>query len=110
MIKIILLVITVALAALGLTEFVYGMRFCALAPKCLNSATVLVLKEKDALSELEFAIFRSKWFGDRYSTCIIAITDDLTEETLNECRKLTEDTDVVLVPIKYFENVVNAIF
>lgn len=110
MIKIILLIITIALAALGLTEFVYGMRICALAPKCLNTATVLVLKEKEAISELEFAIFRSKWFGNRYSSFVIAITDDLSEETLSECRKLTENTDIILVPIKYFENVVNAIF
>lgn len=110
MIKIILLVITVLLAALGLTEFVYGMRACAIAPKCSGSATVLLLNEEDAEKQLEFAIFKSRWFGSGQTSCIIAITDRLSDDTLKNCRQLTEDTDVVLVPVKYFENVINAIF
>ena len=110
MIKIILLVITIALAALGLTEFVYGMRICSWSPKCSNAATVLLLKEDDAISQLECAIFKARWFGNRYSTCIIALTDELSESTLKQCALLTEDTEVVLVPVKYFKNVINAIF
>ncbi|MBO4467802.1 MAG: hypothetical protein J5766_00740 [Clostridia bacterium] len=109
MIKIILLVITIALASLGLTEFMYGMRICAWAPKCSDSATVLLLRENDALNQLECAIFKARWFGSRYSSCIIALTDGISEETLKKCYALTEDTEVVLVPIKYFENVINAV-
>lgn len=110
MIKIILLVITIALAALGLTEFMYGMRASVWAPKCSDCATVLLLKENDAINQLEYAIFKSRWFGSRYSSCIIALTDQISEETLKNCRELTEDTEVVLVPTKYFENVINAVF
>ena len=110
MIKIILLVITVLLAALGLTEFMYGMRICAIAPECSNSATVLRLTEKDAVSQLECAIFKSRWFGNRYSSCIIALTDEISAETLKKCAELTKDTEIVLVPLKYFENVINAVF
>ena len=110
MIKIILIVITIALAALGLTEFMYGMRAGAMAPECSECATVLFLDEKEAVSQLEYAIFKARWFGSRYSSCIIALTDRISEETLKICRELTEDTEVVLVPVKYFENVINAVF
>ncbi|HCH28322.1 MAG TPA: hypothetical protein DEW35_02320 [Ruminococcaceae bacterium] len=110
MIKIILIVITIALAALGLTEFMYGLRACARAPECSDCATVLVLKDNEAEIQLEYAIFKSRWFGSRYSSCIIALTDRLSEETLKNCRALTEDTEVVLVPARYFENVINSLF
>ncbi len=111
MIKAILFIMVFMLSALGLTEFIYSLKLSTLYKLDNdNIATVILLDEKTAVEQIKYAMFQFRWFGNRFSKRIIAVTDNLSDGTYEECRRLTADTEIVLVPNEFLPNVINSVF
>lgn len=109
MVKIILLLLVIGLASLGLTEFMYGLRASSMFPKADNVFSVVVLCEESATEQLDYLMFNRRWFGNSQTALTVAVTDNLSDETLKRCYEKTKDTDVVLVPCEYLKNVMNSV-
>lgn len=110
MIKGFLLVLLFVFAILGLTNFIYSVKMKILAPKKKTVAyTVLFLDKGMAAEQISYAISQHIWFGDEFSECIVACVDGLEDEEKEQCRKLTENYNVVFCNSCSFSSVFEAV-
>ena len=79
----------IVLCVLGLTEVVFLIKLCFLAPenKTNNYLTVVLTKE-DYYFQILCAVHKLKWYGSGMFDGIIALTDGLSTEELRLCERL----------------------
>lgn len=110
MIESVLLVIGVLLAVSGLCEFIHTVRLLFILPKkCNKGINLLWLKKGKAISQLKFAYEQIRWYGNTYADHIIAVTSDLDQEELEECKKYTENSDIILCPSDVLSHIAECI-
>ncbi len=106
----ILAVILSVFAIIGLTEFLHSLTVSFLSADECNSAMVIPICEETAVLRLKSVDFEHKWHGDKYADKIIAVYSELSPETLEICRKLTDNSNIILVPEECTSNVLDCIF
>lgn len=75
----------------GLCEFLHFLHLKLIFPKRdMRSTLVIMLNEQNALKQIIFAGEQLRWLGDKYADRVIAVSEDLSEDTLNECILLAE--------------------
>jgi len=57
---------------------------------------VVVLKPEAAVSQLRFAAEQQNWLGEDYAKYIIALTDGINSEELEDCKLLADDREIIL--------------
>ncbi len=96
---------------LGITEFIHGLKLKLLAvERSQNNANLIVLNDDTALGQLSFAYSQMRWSGNDFCNVIIAVTDNLSKETLELCRAYSKKRRIVLIPSEYLKNVLNCVF
>ena len=107
----ILMVILSVFAILGITEFIHNLVFRVFSVEGdNNTASLVVLKEETAIEQMKLALFEYKWYGVSRTGKIIAVYDNLSFETLEIIKDFTRENDVILVPVEYVKNAINAVF
>lgn len=110
MIESVLLAIGIILAVSGLCELIHTIRLAFLIPKKGRRGIMVIwLKSGIAAQQLKFADEQVLWYGNTYADHIIAVTSELSEEELNECRILTADNDIILCPSETLAHVAECI-
>ena len=107
----VLIIILSVFAIIGLTEFIHNLGYSFISVDGENSfATLVVLKEETAAEQMKLALFEYKWYGSARTGKIIAAYDNLSFETLEIVKDFARNEDIILVPVEYVKNVINAVF
>lgn len=110
MIKAFLLVVLFVFAILGLTNFIYSVKMKILSPKKkADTYTVIFLERGMAAEQISYAVSQHIWFGEEFSKYIIACGDGLEEEEKEQCRKFTENYNVIFCSNCGFSSVLEAV-
>ena len=89
--KLILFFVILILAILGLSEFLHILKLLFISQKRkMYTRLYIELHEDTALKQLAFAGEQLLWLGSKYAEKVVAVGDGLTEETLFECKRLSE--------------------
>ncbi len=105
-----LILLTAALAMLGLAEVLHNFKMFLLKPKKERPSYRLVFLEgDDALQTLNSAIAEYRWRGGRYAENIIAVYSFLKPDALSECRKTAERYNVILLSCNELSGVVSTL-
>ena len=97
MVKIVFIVSFSLLAIWGLCELVFYVRLLTFAPKeLLDTYVVFKLNDESALIQLNFLFEKYRWCGTAYTTAIIGIIDDLSDETILLCENFAINKDIYL--------------
>ena len=96
-IEAILIAIGVILAVFGLSELLHTVRLAlTLKKKEVKLLSVIFLKSGDAVSQLCFAAEQRNWLGGDFAEYVVAVTDDITNGELTECKEFAEKSGFVL--------------
>ncbi|MCQ2455545.1 MAG: hypothetical protein MJ090_05350 [Clostridia bacterium] len=106
----ILLIILFVFAIIGLTEFIHSLAYSLISSQLDKTAVVIKLCEKTATEQLQAVLFEHNWFGSSYAKRVIAVFDDLSQETLDLCNDLARETDIIIVPTESVKNVIKSVF
>lgn len=110
MIETVLLAIGIIFAVSGLCDLIHTIRLAFIMPKKGRRGIVLLwLKSGIAEQQIKFAMAQITWYGNTYADHIIAVTSELSDEELAECRSLTADNDIILCPIDALTHVADCI-
>ncbi len=110
MIKSVLIVVCVLLAVSGLCEFIHTIRVAFCIPKKGRRGVMVVwLKPGICTQQIRFVSQQIEWYGSAYADHIIAVTSEVGDEELTECRALTENTDIILCPQEVLAHIVGYI-
>ena len=100
-IKGILIVLTFVFAISGLCELIHSIRLLFLSSLKKKAVySVVVLKPKEALNQVNFAAEQLNWLGDDYAQKVIAVTDSVTEAELDECRLAAEGKNILFCKLQ----------
>ncbi|MEE0808955.1 MAG: hypothetical protein U0L84_06335, partial [Acutalibacteraceae bacterium] len=95
MVKIVFIVSFSLLAIWGLCELIFAIRLLVLTPKeRLDTYLIFRLNNDNALLQLYFLYEKYKWCGTAYTTAIIGIIDDLSDETILLCENFARNKDI----------------
>ncbi len=101
MVKTILLVLCIVFAVLGLCEIIYFTKMFFYYPGVRSKNLIfVVLNNKYALKQLNFLWQKIKWQGDDYANAIIAITDNIDEFEMQNCKKFVFGKNIALCELK----------
>jgi len=111
MIKVFIYFIVLLLALLGLTDILHFIVCRFLIDKNeIKECKLIVLQEENATRILRYLIFKKKWYGKYFNKKIIAVTDNLSEETVTRCFEASLGCGIILVPSCVLKNVLNSVF
>lgn len=97
MIKLFLLLLFTAFCVGGVCDFLHILKMKMLKPQPLSkNYSVIVLDGECALNQLVFQWQKIVWYGNEFSFGIIAITDNLTDNQLDCCKKFSANKNIVL--------------
>jgi len=98
-------------AVLGLTDFIHFIvRKMLIERKETKNAKIVILKENTATCTLRFYLFENNWYGKTYSDKIIAITDGLSNETIDKCFETVAGSGIILIPKELLCDVLSTVF
>ena len=81
---------------LGLCEIIYMIRMLVSYPGFrVKNYNIIVLKSTYALKQLYYLSQKISWFGDSYALGIIALTDYLNEDEINQCIKFASGKNIL---------------
>lgn len=87
----------VVLAILGLCELLHTIHLATFFKKReVRLLSVIFLKPEQSVSQLMFATEQQRWLGSDFAEYIVGITDDLSEEELNNCKLLASKNAIIL--------------
>lgn len=96
MIKLILFVSMIFLSVFGICEIIYIFRMLINYPGLrIKSYIFIVLKKGYAIKQLNYIWQKRIWFGDSYTTGIIAITDSLNCDEIDLCVKYAKNKNII---------------
>lgn len=97
MIKLFLLLPFTVFCVAGICDFLHFFKMKVLKPQATSkNYTVIVLEGDCALNQLVFLWQKIIWYGTEFSFGIIAITDNLTNNQLDRCKKFSVNKNIVL--------------
>lgn len=90
---------------LGLCEVIYIFKMFFYYPNTrLNNFLLVVLTKGYALKELEFFWQKIRWYGDSLALEIIAITDSIDKNELNDCMIFAKNKKITLCSAELIAN------
>ncbi len=96
-VKSIFIAVLFILAILGICEFLYFLRSLFAYPGIrTNNYTIIVLKEKFAIKQLNFLWQKLSWYGNDFSCGIIAITDFIDDDEIILCNDFCVGKNIFL--------------
>lgn len=101
MAQIFIFTVAILLILLGISELLHAICSAVIKPKQPSKKVlVTVLTDEDAIEQVFAVCEEYKWQGDRYADKIIAVSSDLSPETLDICVRDYGD----MVKFTTFEN------
>lgn len=96
-IEAILIAAGVILAVFGLSELLHTVRLAFIFKKKeVKLLSVVFLKPESAVAQLCFAAEQRKWHGGDFAEYVVAVTDDITDEELIECKEIARKDGILL--------------
>ena len=110
MIKTAFFIITVILAVSGICEFIHTIVSFFKRPECGQRAVnVIRLKNGNAVRQLDYAFDQLRWHGDAFACHIIALSSDIEDAELEECRRFAAELPITLCGIAQLEHITEEI-
>ncbi|MCQ2441241.1 MAG: hypothetical protein MJ076_05045 [Clostridia bacterium] len=104
MVKAVLIIITILFAVSGLCEFIHSLRlFFILPEKDRKSLCIIKLEPQKAVQQVKFVLEQSNWLGSLYAERIVAVCDGIDGAELEICRKMVEESEIMLCTDGAFE-------
>ncbi len=96
--NVLLFCVFLLLSIFGLCEFLHFLKLLLIFPKRkMYSTLVVMLKEDVAVRQTVFAGEQLRWLGNKYADRVIIVSENLSEETVNECLKEAEKYNLKFV-------------
>jgi len=93
----ILIAIGVILAVFGLSELLHTIRLAFIfKEKKSKLLSIVFLKPGSAMSQLCFAAEQHNWLGGDFADYVLAVTDNISDDELSECKELAQKRGLVL--------------
>ncbi len=97
MVKTFLILICVVFITLGITEFIFSLKSLYLMPKNNSPKAIVVSLKEDSLEEqIRYLTFVYRSFGSKHTNFVVLLTDQLSEESIEKCRRLVKGCGVIL--------------
>lgn len=89
--KLLLFFLGIIFSLFGFCEALHILKLYVIFPKRkMNSTLVIILNEETATNQIIFAGEQFKWLGTKFADRVLAVSEDLDEETVKECKILAE--------------------
>ncbi len=100
MVNLVLISLLLIFSVLGICDLIYVIRMFFYYPNMrIQSYSFLILKKGYAIKQLNFIWQKIKWHGDEFSIGIIAVTDKLEDDELQECKRFSDDKNILLLNV-----------
>lgn len=110
MIKTAFFILTVILAVSGICEFIHTVILLFKRPECGQKAVSVIRLEKgNAIKQLSYAFEQLRWHGDAFAFHIIALSSDIEDIELEECRRFAAQLPITLCGLAQLEHVTEEI-
>ncbi|MBR4073569.1 MAG: hypothetical protein IKK24_06470 [Clostridia bacterium] len=95
-IKGIIIIIGFIFAIIGLCEFIHTVKlmFLASRKKC-KTVSVVWLKSNSAVEQISFVSEQLCWLGGDFAEYVIAVTDEIDKDELDNCRSFAEGRSII---------------
>ncbi len=96
--KLLLFFLILIFSLFGFCEALHLLKLFIIFPKRkMNSSLVIILSEETAINQITFAGEQLKWLGTKFADRVLAVSEDLNEETVKECKMLAEKYGIKFV-------------
>lgn len=93
----ILITLGIILAIGGLCESIHAIKLIGIMNSKKNPmVSLLVLKPKSAVLQLSFAAEQQNWLGEDFAKYVVALTDGIASDELEECKLVASDRGIIL--------------
>ena len=87
----------IILAIGGLCESIHAIKLIGIMNSKRNPmVSLLVLKPKEWVFQLDFAAEQQNWLGEDFAKYVIAVTDSIEPEEIESCRQLANEKNIIL--------------
>lgn len=96
--KLILLFLCIIFSILGLCEALHNIKLLLIFPKRrMKLSSVVILNEKTAVQQMLFVGEQYKWLGTKFADRVIAVCENFSSDTVEECKTIADKYDIRLV-------------